>query len=117
MVITQIISVPNGTRSRYTEHLASIASTTGRIASYNATMTLILLGFCNFMTPQKPFKGQVPCTPIAEDCAYKTTKVTTRKSVVFSFTLTGADLASIRVQAVMLELVHDKHTKTQKSET
>ena len=67
MVITQIISVPNGTRSRYTEHLASIASTTGRIASYNATMTLILLGFCNFMTPQKPFKGQVPCTPIAEE--------------------------------------------------
>ena len=29
--------------------------------------TLRLLGFCNFMTPQKPFKGQVPCTPISEE--------------------------------------------------
>ena len=56
-------------------------------------------------------------SPLPPPSACKTTKVRTRKSVGFSFTLTGADLASIRVQAVMVELVHDKHTKTQKSET
>ena len=44
---------PKAPEAVYTVHLASIASTTGRIASYNATMTLLLLGFCDVMTPHR----------------------------------------------------------------
>ena len=83
VVITQIITVPKGARSRVYRALGQLRS------------------------PPHP--------PPPSAC--KTTKVRTRKSVGFSFTLTCADLASIRVEAVVVELVHDKHTKNPKPKT
>ena len=44
---------PKAPEAVYTEHWARIASTNGRIASYKANMTLLLLGFCDVMTPHR----------------------------------------------------------------